>query len=176
MIYNLVNPHEIKGNSTFSEIQTKLRFYERSDGKCGRGRDNVTICLRKGVMCMDREPFVILEYQEGSDGLMYPKIQISNNAYYDRGAAGMFGRQWKDYMREKHPQRLSVLIVAGKINEMICQVNEEAERKKEKLIQQLLEVQLMPETEDPLARAGHMGMITRQAEEIVLNEVVYQLH
>lgn len=125
---------------------------------------------------MDREPFVKLEYQEGRDGLMYPKIQISNNAYYDQGATGMFGRQWKDYMREKHPQRLSELIAAGKINEVICQVDEEAERKKEKIIQQLLKAQPTPETEDPLARAGHMGMITRQAEEIVLNEVVYQLH
>mgnify|MGYP000780499586 CR=1 FL=1 len=45
----------------------------------------------------------------------------------------------------------------------------------ETLIQQLLEVQPMPETEDMLERAGHMEMITRQAEEIILHEVVYQL-
>ena len=125
---------------------------------------------------MNREPFVKLEYQEGKDGLMYPKIQISGNREYDQRATGLFGSRWKDYMKEKHPQRLSELIAQGRINEMICQVDGEAEEKKEKLIQELLGVQPMPETEDMLARAGHMEMITRQAEEIVLYEVVYQLH
>ena len=57
---------------------------------------------------------------------------------------------------------------------MITRVDSEAETKKELLVQQLLEVQPMPETEDMLARAGHMEMITREAEEIILNETVYQ--
>lgn len=125
---------------------------------------------------MIEQPLVRLEYQEGEDGLLYPKIQISENRDYDRRIVGMFGRQWKDYMREKHPQRLSELIAQGRINEKICQVDEEAERKKEGLIQQLMERQPMSETEDMLARAGHMEMITRQAEEIIFNEFVYQLH
>lgn len=63
----------------------------------------------------------------------------------------------------------------GMINEMICKVDEEAEQKKEALIQQLLNLQPMPETEDTLARAGHMELITRQAEEIILEEVIYQV-
>lgn len=42
------------------------------------------------------------------------------------------------------------------------------------MIQSLLQVQPMPETEDVLERAAHMEMITRQAEEIILQEVVYQ--
>ena len=81
----------------------------------------------------------------------------------------------KDYMKSKHPQRLSELIALGQINELIAKVDKEAEAKKETLIQQLLEVQPMPKTEDMLERAGHMEMITRQAEEIILHEVVYQL-
>lgn len=125
---------------------------------------------------MSKESLVEPEYQKGKDGLLYPKIQISENSDCDRRVAGLFGRQWKDYMRERYPQRLSELIAQGRINEKICQVDEEAESKKEELIQLLLEVQPMPETEDMLARAGYMGIITRQAEEIVLHEVVYQFH
>lgn len=94
---------------------------------------------------------------------------------YDLRPTGMFGRRWKDYMKSKHPQRLSELIALGQINELIAKVDKEAEAKKETLIQQLLEVQPMPKTEDMLERAGHMEMITRQAEEIILHEVVYQL-
>ena len=125
---------------------------------------------------MSKEPLVELRYEEGKDGLLYPRIQLSENPDYDRRVAGLFGRQWKDYMRERYPQRLSELIAQGRVNEKICQVDEEAESKKEELIQQLLELHPMPETEDTLARAGHMEMITRQAEEIVLHDVVYQFH
>ena len=124
---------------------------------------------------MGREPLAKLEYRKGEDGMLYPDLRISENSGYDRSPAGMFGKRWKDYMMSKHPQRLSELIALGQVNEMITRVDQEAERKKEALIQQLLEVQPMPETEDTLVRAGHMEMITRQAEEIVLQEVVYLL-
>ena len=122
---------------------------------------------------MGREPLAKLEYRKGEDGMLYPDLRISENSEYDRSPAGMFGKRWKDYMMSRHPQRLSELIALGQGNEMITRVDQEAERKKEALIQQLLEVQPMPETEDTLERAGHMEMITRQAEEIVLQEVVY---
>ena len=62
---------------------------------------------------MSKEPLVKLEYQQEKDGLLYPRIQISKNLDYDRRVAGQFGRHWKDYMRERYPQRLSELI-AGK--------------------------------------------------------------
>ena len=42
---------------------------------------------------------------------------------YDRRAVGLSGRQWKDYMRVRYPQRLSELIAQGRINEKICQVD-----------------------------------------------------
>lgn len=124
---------------------------------------------------MSREPLAKLEYRKGEDGMLYPDLRISMNREHDLRPAGMFGRRWKDYMKSKHPQRLSDLIALGQINEMIARVDEEAEAKKETLIKQLLEVQPMPETEDALKKAGHMEMITRQAEEIILHEVAYQL-
>ena len=66
-------------------------------------------------------------------------------------------------------------VAEKRANDIVEDAKKEAEAKKETLIQQLLEVQPMPETEDMLERAGHMEMITRQAEEIILHEVVYQL-
>lgn len=58
---------------------------------------------------------------------------------------------------------------------MISKVDEEAEGRKERLIQELLKAQPMPDTEDPLERAGHMNMLTATAEEIVLNELVLKV-
>ena len=123
---------------------------------------------------MSRGSLAKLEYRTGEDGMLYPNLRISENREHDQRPAGMFGKRWKDYMKSEHPQRLSELIALGQINEMIDKVDGEAEAKKEALIQQFLEVQPMPETEDTLARAGHMEMITRQAEEIVLQEVAYR--
>lgn len=123
---------------------------------------------------MGREPLVKLEYRKGQDGMLYPDLRISKDREMDGGQPRLFGRKWKDYMKEYHPLRLSLLTAEGRINRMVCEVDREAEEKKEKVIQSLLQVQPMPETEDILERAAHMGMITRQAEEIILQEVVYQ--
>ena len=75
-------------------------------------------------------------------------------------------------MMEKHPHRLSELVAQGRINEMILQADQEAEQRKEELIQELLAVHPMPETEDTMERAGYMNRITKEAEEIVMDEVV----
>ena len=124
---------------------------------------------------MKREPLTKLEYRMGEDGMLYPNLLLSKNPEYDRVPVGIFGRSWKEYMKEKHPIRLSELIALGKINEMITKVDQEAEEKKEALIQKFLEIWPLPQTEDTLKRAGHMEMLTRQAEEIILQEVVYQI-
>lgn len=124
---------------------------------------------------MRTDPLMKLTYQQGRDGLLYPELQISENEKTDRTPVGKFGRLWKEYMMENHPDRLSELVAQGEINEMISKVDEEAEGRKERLIQELLKAQPMPDTEDPLERAGHMNMLTATAEEIVLNELVLKV-
>lgn len=124
---------------------------------------------------MRTEPLMKLTYTEGADGMMYPNLQISQNEKTDTATVGKFGSLWKNYMMENHPHRLSELVAQGKINETILAVDEEAERRKEALIQELLTAQPMPDTENPLERAGHMTMLTRTAEEIVQSEVVLKV-
>ena len=124
---------------------------------------------------MRTEPLMNLSYRQAEDGMMYPEIQISQEVQIDKMSVGKFGRAWKDYMMEYHPHRLSELIAQGEINKMILQVDEEAENRKEALIQELLMTQPMPDTKDTLKRAGHMNMITLTAEEIIQSEVVLKV-
>ena len=124
---------------------------------------------------MRTEPLMNLIYQPGRDGMMYPELQISTDAQSDRMPVGRFGSLWKEYMMEKHPHRLSELVAQGKINGMIQQVNREAEKRKEELLQQFLITQPMPETDDTMERVGHLAMIMREAEETVTNEVVLKI-
>lgn len=124
---------------------------------------------------MRTEPLMTLNYKQGEDGMMYPDLQISQNPDTDSTPVGKFGKAWKDYMTENHPHRLSELVAQGKINEVILQVDEEAEARKETLIQQLLTTQPMPDTEDTMARAAHMTMLTLTAEEITMDELVMKV-
>jgi len=124
---------------------------------------------------MRTEPLMNLSYRQAEDGMMYPEIQISQKAQIDKMPVGKFGRAWKAYMMEHHPHRLSELIAQGEINKMILQVDEEAEKRKEALIQELLTVQPMPDTEDTLERASHMNMITLAAEELIMKEVALKV-
>ena len=124
---------------------------------------------------MRTEPLMNFTYRQSEDGMLYPELQISKNEETDRTPVGRFGSLWKDFMMENHPHRLSELVAQGKINEMILKVDEEAESRKERLIQELLTAQPMPDTEDTTERAAHMGMITSTAEEIVISELVLRL-
>ena len=121
---------------------------------------------------MRTEPLMDFSYKEGADGMMYPEIRISENPEADSVPAGRFGSRWKNYMELEYPHRLSELTAQGRINETILQVDRESEHRKEELIQELLAAEPVPDTGDAMLRAGYMNMITKQAEEIVMEEVV----
>ena len=121
---------------------------------------------------MRTEPLMNFTYRQGEDGMLYPEIRVSENPQTDRMPVGRFGSRWKAYMMEEHPHRLSELVAQGRVNEVILQVDQEAEQRKEALIQELLTARPMPETEDTRERAGHLHMITNEAEETVMDEVV----
>ena len=121
---------------------------------------------------MRTEPLMNFTYKQGKDGMLYPEIRVSENPQTDRKPVGRFGSRWKTYMMERHPHRLSELVAEGRVNKVILQVDQEAEQRKEALIQELLAARPMPDTEDILERAGHMNMITKEAEETVMDEVV----
>lgn len=124
---------------------------------------------------MRTKPLMTLNYTQGEDGMMYPDLQLSGNPNTDSAPVGKFGRAWKTYMTENHPHRLSELVAQGKINEVILQVDEKAERRKEALIQELLTTQPMPDTGDTMARASHMTSLALTAEEIVMDELVMKV-
>lgn len=124
---------------------------------------------------MRTQPLMEFSYRPGRDGMLYPQIQISEDPEDDRMPAGRFGQRWKAYMMENHPHRLSELAAQGRISEMVRQVDQEAEQRKEEQIQALLASWPAPETGNTMERAGHMNMITRQAEETVMAQVVLKI-
>ncbi|MBU5442433.1 TnpV protein [Paenibacillus sp. MSJ-34] len=113
-----------------------------------------------------------LHYFEQTDGLLYPQLQISNQAEADQQPLGKYGRMALNYLRNHHPQRFMSLKMQGNLMEKMHQADREANEKIEQLTKQLLRFRPMPQTEDILERTRHLNQIKSTAEELVLNDIV----
>ncbi|MBG9795490.1 hypothetical protein ABD76_24745 [Paenibacillus dendritiformis] len=113
-----------------------------------------------------------LHYSEQTDGLLYPQLQISNQAEADQQPLGKYGRMALNYLRNHHPQRFMSLKMQGNLMEKMHQADREANEKIEQLTEQLLRFRPMPQTEDILERTRHLNQIKSTAEELVLNDIV----
>ncbi|QWU13197.1 Transposon-encoded protein TnpV [Paenibacillus sophorae] len=112
-----------------------------------------------------------LNYYE-IDGLLYPDLQISNQAEADQQTLGKYGRMALNFLRNHHPQRFLILKMQGNLMEKMLQVEQEAHAKMEVLTKQLLRLHPMPQTEDILERTRHLNQIKSTAEELVLNDII----
>ncbi|MBU5445536.1 TnpV protein [Paenibacillus sp. MSJ-34] len=115
---------------------------------------------------------VNLNYSEQTDGLLYPQLQISNQAEADQQPLGKYGRMALNYLRNHHPQRFMSLKMQGNLMEKMHQADQEANEKMNQLTEQLLRLRPMPQTEDILERTRHLNQIKSTAEELVLNDIV----
>ncbi|MBU8711113.1 TnpV protein [Paenibacillus azoreducens] len=113
-----------------------------------------------------------LNYSEQTDGLLYPQLQISNQAEADQQPLGKYGRMALNYLRNHHPQRFMSLKMQGNLMEKMHQADQEANEKMNQLTEQLLRLRPMPQTEDILERTRHLNQIKSTAEELVLNDIV----
>ncbi|MEK4039458.1 TnpV protein [Paenibacillus sp. FSL F4-0122] len=112
-----------------------------------------------------------LTYRE-IDGLLYPNLNISNEAKVDQQPLGRYGRMAMSYLRDNHPQRFQILMMQGILMETIHNVEQEALERMEQLTEQLLHLRPMPKTDDTLERTRHLNQIKSTAEELVLNDIL----
>ncbi|WP_342415452.1 TnpV protein [Paenibacillus sp. FSL R10-2782] len=112
-----------------------------------------------------------LTYHE-VDGLLYPNLQISNEAIRDQQPLGKFGRLALNHLRNHHPQRFQILQMEGNLMTKIHQVEQEALERMEQLTDQLLLLQPLPQTDDTLERTRHLNQIKSTAEELVMNDII----
>jgi len=94
----------------------------------------------------------------------------------DTQPIGMWGRKRLDYLK-KHRQALyTTLLVSGKLNSHLAEVDSQATEMFYRLIKQLVEKEGITEqlkAQDQLGWVGAMNNIRNAAEEIVLSELIY---
>ena len=89
---------------------------------------------------------------------------------------GKWGRMHRDYLREHNPIQYNCLLLSGKLWTYLADLNEQAQDRLERMIDQMKAAEGITETLkacDPMAWVGAMNNIRNRAEEIILQELIY---
>lgn len=87
-----------------------------------------------------------------------------------------YGMLRKSYLQEHRKGLYLELVLAGKLNEHLYQIDEEYNQMMDKLVEQMKERQGVTEElkmQDQMAWGGKMNNIRNCAEELVVKEIVY---
>ena len=115
-----------------------------------------------------------ISYTLGEDGLYYPDIRLPEETHYE---IGRYGQMRAEYLKEYHRALYLELLLDGNLNEYLHQTDEECYQMMERLVEQMKAKQGVTEqlkATNPLEWTRKMNMIYQQAEEVILQELVYQ--
>ena len=113
-----------------------------------------------------------ISYTLGEDGLYYPDLYLPEETEYPIGKYGMLR---KSYLKEHRKGLYLELVLSGKLNEHLHQVDEECNQMMYRLMEQMKEKQGVTEElkmQNQMAWVGKMNNIRACAEEIVVYEFV----
>ena len=79
-----------------------------------------------------------ISYTLGEDGLYYPDLYLPEEIKYPIGKYGMLR---KSYLKEHRKELYLELILAGKLNEHLHQIDEDCNQMMERLVEQMKEKQ-----------------------------------
>ena len=114
-----------------------------------------------------------ISYTLGEDGLYYPDLYLPEETEYPIGKYGMLR---KTYLQEHRKGLYLELVLAGKLNKHLHQIDEECNQMMDRLVEQMKEKQGVTEqlkVENQMLWVGMCNNIQHSAEEAVLKEIVY---
>lgn len=114
-----------------------------------------------------------ISYTLGADGLYYPDLRLSQGTDYE---IGKYGRMRCEYLKSHLKVVYMELVLSGKLNEYLHEIDEECHEKLELLIGQMRKKQGVTEqlkAENQMLWVRIMNNIRSSAEEIILKELVY---
>ena len=112
-------------------------------------------------------------YHMGEDGLLYPNLLPPED---DATAYGKYGRLRRTYFQEHHEGLYTGLLLSGKLNAHLNEIDEAANAQMELMIKQMAAAQDITEelkARDQMPWVGAMENIRSAVEEIVLHELIY---
>ena len=110
-----------------------------------------------------------LSYTRKGDYL-YPNLTISSAT---QQPIGKYGLLRKSFLKEHKPDLYQSMLLTGKLDAHLANIDRDAQRRLEFIVDQMLKSSPAPSKEDQLSWVAHMNGVTAAAEEIVLTEMIY---
>lgn len=111
------------------------------------------------------------------------EISYSQNGEYQipdisleetRGTIGKYGMMRKEYLRNHKVARFNILTLQNRLDSHLMEIDSQARQKVDDLMNELLEKDPAPDKmADGMAWTRHMNQIKAQAEELVIQEIIY---
>ncbi len=116
-----------------------------------------------------------------SNGLWY---ELAGDYYFpcltvpaeEEQPVGIWGQRHKRYLKEYHPALYNALLLSGKLNGYLADIDQQAQKLMDTIIQQMVEAQGITEAMKTVYRlewVGRMNNIRASAMEIVGKELIY---
>ena len=115
-----------------------------------------------------------LTYTKNGDYLI-PDLTLSETPE-DARPLGKYGRLRRSYLQEHRPGLYSRLVLSEKLIPHLREIDETARQRLEQMMPELMKLAGVTEnlkTSDPMKWVGLMNACKAQAEETILNELVY---
>ena len=112
-------------------------------------------------------------YTLGADGMYYPNLELPEE---ETPRYGKYGRMRRTYLREHHESLYTGLLLSGKLNAHLNEIDETAHARMELLTKQMAKAQDITEdlkARDQMAWVGAMNNIRNAAEEIIQKELIF---
>ena len=106
------------------------------------------------------------------NGYQIPDLKIPDGQV----TLGRYGRMRKAYLQEHRKMLFNSLLLTGELTTHLAEIDQTASERVNRMVSEMAAAQGVNEALkecDPMARVGAMNSLKAQAEEIVLNELVY---
>ena len=114
-----------------------------------------------------------ISYTLGADGLYYPDLHLPEETEYPIGKYGMLRKQ---FLKEHRSAKYQYLLLTGKLTKHLNQIDQEARKQVEILMEQMVKNQGATEelkAQDQMKWVRLMINIKSSAEEIVVKNTIY---
>ena len=108
---------------------------------------------------------------------LQPERRVSDSRYQPeetRGTIGKYGMMRKEYLRNYKVARFNILTLQNRLDSHLMEIDSQARQRVDNLMNELLEKDPAPDKmADTMAWTRHMNQIKAQAEELVIQEIIY---
>ena len=112
-------------------------------------------------------------YTLGADGLYYSDLELPEGTHYE---IGRYGRMRWEYLKTHRRRDYIRLLMDGKLNEYLHEIDEECHERIELLVEQMKAGAGITEelkASDQIKWVGLMNNVRSAAEETVIRELIY---